>query len=239
MGSQPSACGGYQLPGSISSSRLAPPPPAGSISEEPLQSSASRQRHWAELRSEPEGAGACREGWGCSRHRLSDTWATAEPANGLGWMLQQSAQLAQQRGQLGAARSLFLAIAALGPASASLQERQQALEWAEMLATVSGDLEEAGQMRRRIKGLFEPPPLAGAALHGGDVAAASRPRSRRISVLLTLARSPADRSADRERGGQHRVWWLHRCAGVHHRHWRATPPPPVVRESAASPVGHR
>ena len=88
------------------------------------------------------------------------TWATAEPANGHAWMLQQSAQLAQQRGQLGTARSLFLAIAALGPASASLLERQQALEWAEMLATVSGDLEEAGQMRRRINGLFEEEELA-------------------------------------------------------------------------------
>ena len=49
-------------------SRRAPPTPAGSISEEPLQSSASRQRHWAGLRSEPEGGGACREGWGRITH---------------------------------------------------------------------------------------------------------------------------------------------------------------------------
>lgn len=91
---------------------------------------------------------------------LTASWASAEPANGHAWMLQQSAQLAQQRGQLGTARSLFLAIDALGPASASLLERQQALEWAEMLATVSGDLEEAGQMRRRINGRFEEEELA-------------------------------------------------------------------------------
>ncbi|MCP9817458.1 hypothetical protein KBY76_12435 [Synechococcus sp. GreenBA-s] len=101
---------------------------------------------------------------------LAASWSTADaaipesgppcPANGHAWMLQQSAQLAQQRGQLGTARSLFLAIAALGPASASLLERQQALEWAEMLATVSGDLKAAGQMRRRINGLFEEEELA-------------------------------------------------------------------------------
>ena len=73
-----------------------PATPAGSISEEPPQSSANhwpgwpqlpwfwwgcstrgtpcRQRDWAGLRSEPEGAGACREGWG---HRSHDH---AEPA---------------------------------------------------------------------------------------------------------------------------------------------------------------
>ena len=48
-----------------------------------------------------------------------------------------------------------------GAAGELVQRLQQARpEWAEMLATVSGDLEEAGQMRRRINRLFEAGELA-------------------------------------------------------------------------------
>ena len=71
-------------------------------------------------------------------------------------MLLQNARLAQRRGQLVSARSLCLAVAALPPETVPKGLCLEALEMAEPMAYVSGDLEEGRAIRSRIGQLLEP-----------------------------------------------------------------------------------